>query len=449
MHIVLVVLVSFGILTLWIPAYWPITIFQAGIFLLVIAASFSVLQNWLFLPQQSSHKLLKFTSKPAHIVPPNSFDRLSFYSLYPIVPLSFPVILGLLQWHLGSTIYVFETQVAILNWLTFLAIFLLGLCFFRDAEIRSWFRSAMLWFGFTVALISTLQTFTSQGKVFWLFPSKYTDYVMGPFINQNHYAVFIEIVLPIAIYKIFQCNQKSLLYPTVAAVMYASVIASASRAGTILVTAEVIIVVTLVWRSGRVNGAKVTAALLKMSVLFAAFVVIVGWQSVWHRFWQADPMTIRRELNISSIHMIKDHPWIGVGLGNWPIAYPRYAIIDIGALANQAHNDWLQWAAEGGIPLLVILSTIFFWSLRSAVRTAWGIGAVAVFLHALVDYPFSRPALGSWAILILAMLATEIRTHPQLGPLNEGLHLSEMAQPLGGKGEDTGCTYPHRACKSR
>jgi hypothetical protein len=28
-------------------------------------------------------------------------------------------------------------------------------------------------------------------------------------------------------------------------------------------------------------------------------------------------------------------------------------------------------------------------------------------MHAGVDFPFSRPALGSWAILIVAMLAAE------------------------------------------
>jgi hypothetical protein len=30
---------------------------------------------------------------------------------------------------------------------------------------------------------------------------------------------------------------------------------------------------------------------------------------------------------------------------------------------------------------------------------------IAVFLHAAVDYPFSRPALGAWPILIIGMLA--------------------------------------------
>jgi O-antigen ligase len=104
--------------------------------------------------------------------------------------------------------------------------------------------------------------------------------------------------------------------------------------------------------------------------------------------------------------MIAAHPWSGVGLGAWPDAYPRYAIIDLGGMfANQAHSDWLQWTAEGGIPLGLALVTLFVWCLRPAFRSVWGLGVIAVFLHAAVDYPFSRPALGSWTILIIAMLA--------------------------------------------
>jgi hypothetical protein len=31
---------------------------------------------------------------------------------------------------------------------------------------------------------------------------------------------------------------------------------------------------------------------------------------------------------------------------------------------------------------------------------------VAVFLHATVDYPFSRPALSAWIVVMVALLAT-------------------------------------------
>jgi O-antigen ligase len=116
-------------------------------------------------------------------------------------------------------------------------------------------------------------------------------------------------------------------------------------------------------------------------------------------------MNMRREFAISSLHMVAAHPWMGVGLGAWSTVYPRYAIVDVGSLANQAHCDWLQWAAEGGLPFGLAMATLFIWCLRPAFRTVWGLGVIAVFLHALVDYPFSRPALGAWPVLIVAMLA--------------------------------------------
>jgi len=34
MHIALAALFAFAILTLWVPAYWPVTVFQVGIFAL-------------------------------------------------------------------------------------------------------------------------------------------------------------------------------------------------------------------------------------------------------------------------------------------------------------------------------------------------------------------------------------------------------------------------------
>ena len=48
---------------------------------------------------------------------------------------------------------------------------------------------------------------------------------------------------------------------------------------------------------------------------------------------------------------------------------------------------------------------LFAWSLRLGFRTIWGLGIVSVLLHACVDYPFSRPALGSFFVVMLALLA--------------------------------------------
>jgi hypothetical protein len=385
MHAPLAALLFFGILTLWVPGYWPVSVFQVGIF-----------------------TLAAITVWRARIFPP-AFA-------WPLVPLSCAVLLGLFQLSTGRTAYAFDTKVAILRWTTFLAVFEIGLSVFRDGEVRRWFRSAVLWFAFLVATLASVQTFTSKGKVFWIFDTPYTDFVMGPILYRNHYAAFIEAVLPIALYLAVRRERESLLYSGMAAIMYASVIASASRAGAVLATAEVVLVPLLLWVLRRAPGRNIAAALFRMCILLAIFTAVVGWDSVWSRFWAPDPMAVRRELAVSSLHMIASHPWFGTGLGTWPTVYPGYAIIDVGAFANQAHNDWLQWTAEGGLPFGMILASLFLWSLRPALRSVWGIGVVAVFLHAIVDYPFSRPALGSWSILILSLLAFTGRGNPDAGP---------------------------------
>jgi O-antigen ligase len=103
--------------------------------------------------------------------------------------------------------------------------------------------------------------------------------------------------------------------------------------------------------------------------------------------------------------MIAARPWIGWGLGCWPAAYPAFATFDPGAIVNQAHCDWLQWAAEGGVPVGLAMLCLALWSIRPAIRSIWGIGVIAVLIHASFDYPFSRPAIGAWPVLILSMAA--------------------------------------------
>jgi O-antigen ligase len=216
-----------------------------------------------------------------------------------------------------------------------------------------------------------------------------------------------------ALYQAFRSRRSALLYSGMAAAMYASVIASASRAGAVLVTAEILAVALCMAARGFASGRAIAATLLRAVVLFAAFTAIVGWQRVWDRFLQPDPMNGRRELAAATLHIVADHPYTGCGLGTWPTVYPRYATVDNGLFANQAHDDWLQFAAEGGIPFGILLLTLPIWALRPAFRSIWGIGVIAVFLHSFVDYPFSRPALGSWTILVLAMLAAASRpAHP-------------------------------------
>jgi len=367
---------AFAILTLWIPAQWPVAAFQLTIFALASASVASWIRN-----------------------PP----RFS----YPFVPLSLACLLGLAQLLASRTSNAFETQRAVVNWLTLLAVFAIGYTLFQQSSARNWFRLSMMWFACGVALLAILQSFTAGGRIFWLFPSEFSGShnVMGPILYRNHFAAFVEIVLPIAVYEAVSRRSDSLRYSAAAAILYTSVIVSASRAGAAIATIEIAVVAWLAWRASRLTSRPVAPALMKLAAVLALFTVIAGWSALSSRMYEPDLFTMRREFALSSLQMISSQPLTGVGLGNWPVVYPHYAVIDFGVFANRAHSDWLEWTAEGGVPLGIAMLTLLVWAVRPAIRTIWGLGVIAVFVHAAVDYPFSRPALEAWITIVIAMLA--------------------------------------------
>jgi O-antigen ligase len=95
---------------------------------------------------------------------------------------------------------------------------------------------------------------------------------------------------------------------------------------------------------------------------------------------------------------------VGFGLDTFPEVYQRFAIADLDVYANHAHNDWAEFAADGGIPFLLLVLIPFAAAIPTAIRHPWGIGLIAVMLHACVDYPFPRPAVSSWMFAMLALL---------------------------------------------
>ncbi|HEY7416349.1 MAG TPA: O-antigen ligase family protein, partial [Ktedonobacteraceae bacterium] len=61
---------------------------------------------------------------------------------------------------------------------------------------------------------------------------------------------------------------------------------------------------------------------------------------------------------IAGIHMFQDHPFLGVGIGNYPSAYPQYAVGIFTASLGHAHNYYINIAAEAGI--FGLLALLFF-----------------------------------------------------------------------------------------
>jgi O-antigen ligase len=266
----------------------------------------------------------------------------------------------------------------------------------------------LVYFGFAVSVLAVTQYFTSQGKVYWFFPTGYPD-AMGPFVYRNNYAAFIELLLPLALVRAIREHRDAWFHAAIAGVMYASVIACTSRAGAVLATAEIAAVLALAWGRGLLSLRGSALAVAKVAALAAVFVAVVGWSALLERFKQDDPYVHRREMLGSALDMARERPWMGFGLGTFETVYPAYARFDIGLVVNHAHNDWAEWLAEGGAPFLLAAASLAVWAVRPAIRSIWGIGLLSVFLHALVDYPMQRLGLALWVFVLLGALAAEDR----------------------------------------
>lgn len=388
---ILVVVLCYGILTLWVPQRLALSLYQIAAFGLV-----SLRCAWLALrpvPIQTSVLL---------------------------VPLCGALLCGSIQLAAGLSIYPWRTLNSLLDWATFAALFFVALQVGGDRELRQRFLQALLYFGFALSVLATLQMFTSDGKIFWLFPSGYTDFVLGPFVYRNQYAAFIEMVLPLTLYRAVTDRRAASCYWVMAAIMVASVIAGASRAGAFLVLLEVIVIPAIAMRRASISGRALALGWGQFVLLAVVCSVVVGWDVLWTRFQQTDPYMARKEMMLSSVQMLCARPWTGFGLGTWSTAYPAYALFDSGLFVNQAHNDWIQWAVEGGVPFLFLMAAFAVLLVRPAFRSIWGLGLISVLLHCAVDYPMQqRPALAGWYFAMAGVLAAFSRNVPLPGTRSE------------------------------
>ncbi len=298
---------------------------------------------------------------------------------------------GFAQLGAGATVFRPATWDAALRTLALGATAWVAANALREAGTQLHFLTAFAWFGFALSAVSVVAYFTSPGRVLWIFASPYPD-VWGPFLSRNDFAGFMELSLPVALW-LWSRGRVPMWVP---GWMLAAGLASGSRAGAVLLLVEAGLVMALTSRR---------RAIAKFVMLAALLAMVAGAGTLLGRFAEKDPFRYRREMAASSVHMIRDHPWQGWGLGTYASVYPAYATFDLGGRVEHAHNYWLEWAAEGGIPFALVWLVLALAVSGAALRSIWGIGILAVFLHALVDYPFARFGLTAWNFALIGALS--------------------------------------------
>jgi O-antigen ligase len=146
-----------------------------------------------------------------------------------------------------------------------------------------------------------------------------------------------------------------------------------------------------------------------------------------------------------SAAMLRDHPVLGVGPGNWPVVFPLYAepdayrdgVLTASRAARQAHEDILERAAETGVVGLLALVALAAGTgvavrRRSAAdretslaASAAGGSLVALVGLALAAFPLEMPGTICLAGLALGLVAP--RERAELAPAASRLRTSVTA----------------------
>lgn len=318
-----------------------------------------------------------------------------------------PLLMGL--YGLGQTLWsdqkiVFSGLEKSCFWLTAALIAFVATQTFQKRNLADRVRIAIAGFGSFEALLSLLEQASHTGNYFWLFPSGFPD-IFGTFAYYNNFAQLIELTLPVTLWEGVRHRKIRLPFLVLAALQVGAVVSSASRAGAVLVLGE-LFVVLLAASLKRRNSVSLPVAVLALS-LSLGFTFAAGFHQVVQKLERPDQLANRRYLNESSLRMIQARPLTGWGLGSYVPVYRKFALYDDGTWVNQAHNDYLEWAAEGGIPYALIMVLLIVWTIRPGFRSVWGLGLLAFALHALVDYPFARLGTCGWYFALAGMLAAQ------------------------------------------
>lgn len=304
-------------------------------------------------------------------------------------------------------------------------------------------------FGAAVALIGIVQKALLGDLVwngmkiygFWT-PRDKLATPFGPFVNRNHFAGWMLMALPVALGYVLSLAELGLrqvrpgwryrllwlsspeggqLQIAIFAVvlMGVSLLMTLSRSGIACFGMAMAIATIAAARQQRSARARL-GMVLAIGILAAA-PVLWAKSDILGRFSSHGDdrsMSLRRTIWGDTRRIVADFPGVGTGLDTYAVAMQAYQTGFTDQAVREAHNDYLQLAAEGGLLLGVPIAFVIG-SFVVAVRrrfvggqddptTSWmrfgaAIGLAAIGLQSLVEFSLQMPGNAVTFVVLAAM----------------------------------------------
>jgi O-antigen ligase len=331
----------------------------------------------------------------------------------------------------GVSAYRYATLSGLLLYSAYgIACFLMAQTLTRTRHIRG-LASVLGMYGAAIALFAVVESLSSPTKLYWFRTPRFGGWIYGPYVNHNHYAGLMEMLVPIPMvfaFSRYARGRKKWAAASVAALMGATIFLSGSRGGMAAFAVQIAILFWFLFRERTYRpAASLMAIFLMISLLLVAG---IGGSEVATRLStvSSDKRSeiagdIRLKINRDAIRMFSKRPVLGWGLGTFEDLYPQFRSFYTNFLVDEAHDDYVQLLAETG----ALGFAIMIWFLAATLRPAWRkmrnwssdvngaaslaavLGIAGILVHSFVDFNLEIPANAMLFYVLCAIAAMDPR----------------------------------------
>jgi O-antigen ligase len=344
-------------------------------------------------------------------------------------PMAAFFVLVTLQWVIGTTAYRLVTYTHLLLYAAYgMLVFVVTQTLRRSSQFEM-LAKLFSAYGLVVASFAILQGLAPNGKLYWVFTLEQGGLIYGPYVNHNHYAGLMEMLMPFPLVLAtshFTDGNRKIAVAGIAALMAGSIFLSGSRGGMAAFVAQMVVLGVLLARK-RDGSWKQPLMLGGFLAVVIIFLIWMGGNELTQRLASIHSEAreelsggVRLSIDRDCLHMLLKRPLLGWGLGAFPIAYPQFRSFYTTFFVNQAHNDYLQLLVETGLAgfaIVVWFLVLVFRQASSKIKnwteTASGaltvaalLGCVGILVHSFLDFNLQVPANAALFYVLCAIAAS-------------------------------------------
>lgn len=339
----------------------------------------------------------------------------------------------------------YKTKVMLFKFISYFLAFLIVVEHFRSSRKTDKLIKALLVIGTFQAFYGLLEYLSGHQHIFFYKKIYNLESATGTFVNPNHFAGCLEMILPIAFgmffyrlgrsrsefhtfkEKLISLSQPSklinfLIFLSVI-IIFSGLLLSYSRTGIIVCSSSLVFLFSFILFSHRKGKMKLAIVILLLILLVSPFLDF-GMEKMKKRFSSIkNEFTLegsRVDVWLDSLHAFPSFFVFGSGLGTFEEVFTLYASKDRGVRYDFAHNDYIQVLIENGALgfILVLCSLIFLMIIsyrkirkyknrRQPIFFGLFASFLAILIHEITDFNLFIYSNGLLFTVILALILIE------------------------------------------